>query len=57
VDGVGQLSEVRHLKGVGVDEVITAVVRLRLDVHAKNVEARVLVALGRSTGAAKKIYN
>jgi hypothetical protein len=43
----------REGQRIGLVELITAVSRLRLDVHAGNVEARALQALGRSTGPAE----
>src|SRR3990167_6550414 len=43
------------LQRVRLDELVAAVARLRLDVHAYDVETRLLVALRGTTGPAKQI--
>ena len=53
VDQVEAVERVRH--GVGLDELVTAVMRLRFDVHADDVEARSLVALSASPCSCKKV--
>jgi hypothetical protein len=46
---------VQHIERVRLDELVTAIVRLRVDVDTDDIEARALVAPGAAAGTAEQL--